>query len=75
MPGYQITRLDRQRGAHGGIILYARDGIEVQPRESQTLAEYDEALCCDISSKDAALELLLGIYIGVQTIQMIKMTA
>ena len=61
IPGYQTTRLDRKTGAHGGILLYTRDGINVQPRESQTLAEYDEALWCDISSDDTALDLLLGI--------------
>ena len=61
IPGYQITRLDRRNKAHGGIILYTRDGIEVQLREDPELLEYEEALWCDISCQGTELDLLLGV--------------
>ena len=62
IPGYQITRLDRQTGEHGGILLYTNDGIDdVQIREDPALAEYAEALWCDISSPGSEFDILLGI--------------
>ena len=61
IPGYQITRLDRQTGEHRGILLYTKDGIDVQTREDPALAEYVEALWCDISSPGSEFDILLGI--------------
>ena len=55
IPGYQITRLDRQTGEHGGILLNTKDGIDVQIREDPVLAEYAEALWCYISSPGSEL--------------------
>ena len=60
-PGYQITRLDRQYCGHGGILLYTREGIDVQTRDDPMLDEYEDALWCDISSQGSELDILLGI--------------
>ncbi|XP_072025359.1 uncharacterized protein [Amphiura filiformis] len=61
IPGYQTTRLDRQYKGHGGILLYTKDGIEVQVREDAALAEYEDALWCDISCPSTEADMLLGI--------------
>ena len=60
-PGYQITRKDRNYCAHGGILLYTKDGIEVQRRETPALDAYEDALWCDISYQGSELDILLGI--------------
>ena len=67
-PGYQITRHDRQYYGHGGILLYTREGIDVQRRDDPMLDDYEDALWCDISSPGSELDILLGIVyrIGVQ---------
>jgi hypothetical protein len=61
IPGYQTTRLDRQNRPRGGILLYTKEGINVQLCEDPALSLYDEALWCELSSQATELNLLLGI--------------
>ncbi|XP_063960326.1 uncharacterized protein LOC135155303 [Lytechinus pictus] len=61
IPGYQATRLDRQNRPHGGVLLYTKEGIEVQQRTDSELNIYNEALWCDITSQGTELDLLIGI--------------
>ena len=55
LPGYVMFRKDRQERMGGGVIMYIKDSIQAYELQMQKEAECEEAIWCNIATKNSTL--------------------
>ena len=55
LPGYVMFRKDRQERMGGGVIMYIKDSIQAYELQMEKEAECEEAIWCNIATKNSTL--------------------